>query len=106
MNNVSIMTRYLWLNKKEKAKDKEFEKTSKIFDVLSNPTRLKMAYLLCTREICNCEIKKLLKKEQTLISHYLRDFKKAGMLQERRHGRWRRYSIKDEKIKALLDLME
>ena len=43
-----------------------------------------------------------LKAEQSLISHHLREFKDLALLNEKRIGRWRYYSLKDGRLKQML----
>jgi DNA-binding transcriptional ArsR family regulator len=78
--------------------EKDLERALKLINLLSNPTRLKMAYLLCNKELCTNDLERILNVEQTLISHHLRAFKDLKLTKERREGRWRFYSIKDKKI--------
>ena len=77
---------------------KDIGATLKILSLLANPTRFKMAYLLSKEEMCNRDLEKILDVEQTLISHYLRDFKELKLTEERREGKWRYYSIEDPRI--------
>jgi len=80
----------------------KIEEASEILGLLSNPLRLKIALLLSTMELCTCHLEKLLNVEQSLISHHLREFKDLSLLCERRVGRWRYYSIRDERIMHVL----
>ncbi len=77
---------------------KDIGDTLKILSLLANPTRFKMAYLLSKEEMCNRDLEKILDVEQTLVSHYLRDFKELKLTEERREGKWRYYSINDHRI--------
>lgn len=82
-----------------------FEEKCKIVKLLANPIRLKMAYIMSKREVCNCELEKLFKVDPTLISHHLKRFKEAGVLKERREGKWRKYRIDDEKVKKIIEVL-
>jgi len=85
---------------------KDVENTLKILSLLANPTRFKMAYLLSQGELCNKDLEKILDVEQTLISHYLKDFKNMNLTKERRVGKWRYYSIDDSRIMDILNLIK
>jgi len=75
-----------------------------IFKLLSNPIRLKIALLLsCGEEFCTCDLERILEYEQTLISHHMRPFKELGLVTERRDGKWKHYSLKDERVKKMLE---
>jgi ArsR family transcriptional regulator len=80
--------------------------TLKILSLLANPTRFKMAYLLTKGELCNRDLERILNVEQTLISHYLKDFKKLNLTQERRVGKWRYYSIGDSRITDIFNVIK
>ena len=75
-----------------------------IFKLLSNPIRLKIALLLSDgEELCTCDLEKILGCEQTLISHHMRPFKDLDLVTERRDGKWKHYSLKDERVKKILE---
>lgn len=82
--------------------EKDMERALKLISLLSNPTRLKMAYLLSDDELCTNELEKILGVEQTLVSHYIRAFKNLNLTTERKDGRRRFYTIKD---KTILDFL-
>lgn len=88
--------------RKKLTHSKELSKALKVLRVLSNPTRLKIAFLLLDGELCVCELEKILKKEHTLISHHMKQFKDLRLVKKRREGRWRYYSLRDEKLKEFL----
>jgi DNA-binding transcriptional ArsR family regulator len=78
--------------------EKTLEGELKLIALLSNPTRLKMAFLLSKKELCINDLETVLDVDQTLISHYMRAFKDLNLARERREGRRRFYSINDKKI--------
>jgi DNA-binding transcriptional ArsR family regulator len=78
-----------------------------IFKLLSNPIRLKIALLLSRdAELCTCDLEDILGCEQTLISHHMRAFKDLGLVKERREGKWKHYSLKDEQLKTILKFLK
>ena len=77
------------------------KKVNEIFKALSDPTRLRIIMLLLENELCVCELMFILKMEQSRISHQLRFLKYAGLVEDRRDGRWIIYSISREKRKLL-----
>jgi DNA-binding transcriptional ArsR family regulator len=81
--------------------EKDLERALNLIALLSNPTRLKMAFLLSKKELCVNDLERVLGVEQTLISHYMRAFKDLKLTKERREGRLRFYSIDDKKIQDL-----
>jgi ArsR family transcriptional regulator len=86
--------------------EKDMEKALKLISLLSNPTRLKMAYLLSQEELCTNELEGILGVEQTLVSHYLRAFKELNLMTERKNGRRRFYTINDKSILEFLNAIK
>jgi ArsR family transcriptional regulator len=83
--------------------EKDMERALKLISLLSNPTRLKMAYLLSQNELCTNDLERILGVEQTLVSHYIRAFKDLNLTTERKDGRRRFYTIKDNTILDFLN---
>ncbi|MGI6465017.1 MAG: ArsR/SmtB family transcription factor [Methanobacterium sp.] len=76
---------------------------------LSDPTRLKILYLLSEGELCVCEIICALDKPQSSISHHLNILKNLGFIKGRKEGVWIHYSLTSPKIadmvKELIELI-
>lgn len=85
--------------------DDKLDDALEIVKLLANPTRLKIAFLLSKEELCTCDLEKILNKEQTLISHYIRAFKNLDLIEERRKGKWKYYSITKTKINGLINVL-
>lgn len=79
------------------------EKRSEIFKAISDPTRLKILYLLQDGELCVCEIIAVLEKPQSTISHHLNVLKKAGFIQGRKEGLWIHYQLTNPNLLELID---
>jgi len=65
----------------------------KIFQALSDETRLRICSLLFHSELCVCELEVILEMEQSRISHCLRILKEADLVTSHRAGKWKIYSI-------------
>ncbi len=65
------------------------------FQALSEPTRLRIAALLCRagRDLCVCELVDALEEPQYHVSRSLRILQKAGLVAERREGKWVHYGL-------------
>jgi len=74
----------------------------KVFKALADMTRLKIVKLLMARELCACEIMLALKKPQSSVSHNLSILEDAGLVKERKDGKWCRYRISDEAIAEII----
>lgn len=64
------------------------EPVLKKMKALSDPTRLRIMLLLLEQELCVCELETVLSVEQSRLSHALRLLRDAGLIDERREGRW------------------
>lgn len=83
--------------------ERQLQNNTEIFKAISDPTRLKILYLLQDGELCVCEIINVLEKPQSTISHHLNVLKKAGFIKGRKEGLWIHYQLTNPKIIELLD---
>ncbi len=62
---------------------------------LSDNSRLRTIWLLCrsNSEICVCEIMDALSMSQYNVSRHLKILKNAGLIREKKDGRWVYYSL-------------
>ena len=85
------------------------KKIANIFKALSDDTRLRVVKLLQERELCVCELMQVLDMSQPRISRHMSVLKNAGLVEDRREGKWVHYSLRKEtqgkEIKILLDAM-
>lgn len=70
-----------------------FEEYTTIFKALSDPTRLKIMWLLFTVDlkISVSEVKDVLQENQYNVSKHLKILKQAGLISEMKEGRWSYY---------------
>jgi len=66
-----------------------------IFKALSDETRLRIVNLLFEQELCVCELMEALEMPQPRISHQLSILKAAGLVTDRREGRWIVYRLQE-----------
>jgi ArsR family transcriptional regulator len=66
-----------------------------IFKALSDKTRLRILKLLEHGELCVCEIVAALDIIQPKISFHLTTLKEAGLIKDRKNGKWIHYHIND-----------
>jgi ArsR family transcriptional regulator len=79
----------------------------RIFKTLSDPTRLRIIFLLLGKDLCVCELTFILKMSQSRISHQLRILRDAGLVEDKRDGKWMIYGIPPDirdTLRPLLDL--
>ncbi len=71
------------------------------FRVLSDPTRVKILYLLSQGELCVHDLAELLGISQPAASHHLRILRIQGLVKTRREGKSIYYSLDDEHVVEL-----
>jgi len=75
--------------------------TARLFHALADPTRLRIAALLRHGERCVCELTTTMEAGQSRLSFHLRTMKDAGLIADRRAGRWIYYRLRPEALDAL-----
>ncbi len=73
-----------------------------VFKAASDPCRLRILKLLKEGELCVCEIMTALKKPQSTTSHHLSILREAGLVKERRDGKWSYYRLADGAVNEML----
>lgn len=68
------------------------------FHALSDPTRLEIVGLLSHGERCVCELQGVLDAAQSRLSFHLKALKDAGLVTDRREGRWVYYALNREAL--------
>lgn len=73
-----------------------------VFKAASDPCRLRILKLLKEGELCVCEIMTALKKPQSSTSHHLSILREAGLVKERRDGKWSYYRLADGAVVEMI----
>jgi DNA-binding transcriptional ArsR family regulator len=74
---------------------------SRIFQVMSDPTRLRIISLLAQTELCVCDIAAALNMTQSAVSHQLRVLRISELVKVRKEGRIAWYSLDDDHVLRL-----
>lgn len=77
-----------------------------LFHALSDETRLQIINCLLECEQCVCDLTDVLKTGQSRLSFHLKTLKDAGILMDRREGRWVYYSLNPEALEEMKDFVE
>ena len=72
------------------------ERAIELFHALSDETRLEVIELLRKGERCVCELTDTLDAAQSRLSFHLRVLKDAGIVRDRKEGRWVYYELDPE----------
>jgi ArsR family transcriptional regulator len=82
----------------------ELRRAAQLFHALSDETRLGIIEMLRGGEQCVCDLQTDLDAAQSRLSFHLRVLKEAGVVRDRREGRWSYYSIAPEALAEVHDL--
>jgi len=79
-----------------------------LFNLLSEPTRLRILNLLFQRPLCVCELEEVLQMSQSRISHQLKLLRAANLIIDERDRQWIIYRLEpqnDQYQKVILDTL-
>jgi len=68
------------------------------FHALSDETRLQIVEMLTHGDRCVCELMSSLEAAQSRLSFHLKTLKDAGLVTDRREGRWIYYSLNPDAL--------
>jgi len=86
--------------------DESIRRQSDILKALSDPARAKIVYELKGGDMCVCELMRDLGMSQTMVSHHLKILKYAGIISDKKAGKWVYYSLVDKKAYDVLKSLE
>lgn len=69
-----------------------------LFKALSDETRLRIVKLLEKGELCVCDITAALDMVQPKVSFHLNVLKEAGLIRDRKEGRWTHYRLDESDL--------
>jgi len=78
---------------------------AKVFQALSDETRLLILEQLKDGEQCVCDLTEVFKTGQSRLSFHLRVLKDAGLILARPEGRWMYYSLSADGVEELQDVV-
>lgn len=82
----------------------DLSRAASLFHALSDDTRLQILDLLRGGELCVCDLQTSIGAAQSRLSFHLRVLRDAGLVADRREGRWAFYSIVPESLAEVHDL--
>src|ERR687898_3537196 len=86
------------------AKD-DVTEAARLFHALSDETRLAIVQRLRSGEECVCNLTDLLDASQSRLSFHLKVLKDAGLVHDRKEGRWVHYHLNPDAFSELQDLL-
>lgn len=88
-----------------RVRTKRRARSVELFHALSDETRLEILELLHHGEQCVCELQAVLGAAQSRLSFHLKVLRDAGLVIDRKDGRWSYYAIVPTAIAAVHDLV-
>jgi ArsR family transcriptional regulator len=85
--------------------DNDTLRAAQIFHALSDETRLRIIDMLGAGERCVCELQDTLDAAQSRLSFHLKVLKDAGMVTDRRDGRWSYYELDRDAFREAEELL-
>jgi ArsR family transcriptional regulator len=77
-----------------------------LFHALSDRTRLSILERLRLGERCVCDLTDALDAAQSRLSFHLKVLKEAGLVSDRREGRWMYYTLNTDALAEVVELVE
>ena len=84
----------------------DLEQATRLFHALSDQTRLSILQRLRFGERCVCDLTDALDAAQSRLSFHLKVLKDAGLVTDRRQGRWMYYTLKTDALAEVAELVE
>jgi ArsR family transcriptional regulator, arsenate/arsenite/antimonite-responsive transcriptional repressor len=82
------------------------DRAIRLFHALSDGTRLSILQRLRFGEQCVCNLTDALDAAQSRLSFHLKVLKDAGLVTDRREGRWMYYTMNPEALAEIADAIE
>ena len=82
----------------------DLDRAVTLFHALSDATRLSILEMLRDGEQCVCDLQAHLDAAQSRLSFHLRVLREAGLVVDRKEGRWSYYSIVPDALAEVHDL--
>ena len=84
---------------------KDLEQAQRWFHALSDETRLQLLELLRDGEQCVCDLTGALDAAQSRLSFHLKTLKDAGLVTDRKQGRWVYYALNPEALDGVAEFL-
>jgi ArsR family transcriptional regulator, arsenate/arsenite/antimonite-responsive transcriptional repressor len=84
----------------------DLARTARWFHALSDETRLRIVLMLARGERCVCDLQTDLDAAQSRLSFHLRVLKDAGLVTDRKDGRWMYYTLNVDTLAEVGELVD
>src|SRR5919202_4410782 len=83
----------------------DLARAATLFHALSDETRLAVLEMLRDGERCVCDLQEALDAAQSRLSFHLKVLKEAGLVTDRKEGRWSYYTLVPDAFAEVHDLV-
>lgn len=83
----------------------DLSRSTSIFHALSDETRLAVVQMLGDGERCVCDLQAALDVAQSRLSFHLKVLKEAGLVTDRKNGRWSYYTLVPDALTEAHDIV-
>ena len=85
----------------------DFQTLSDLFRQLSDPSRMRIFWILCHCEECVINLSAMMEMSSPAVSHHLKQLKSAGLIVSRREGKEVYYKVaQTETVREMHHMME
>jgi ArsR family transcriptional regulator, arsenate/arsenite/antimonite-responsive transcriptional repressor len=84
----------------------DIARSARLFHALSDETRLSIIQRLRLGERCVCDLTDAMDAAQSRLSFHLKVLKEAGLVTDRREGRWMYYTLNPDALAEIADVIE
>ncbi|MGZ8796861.1 MAG: ArsR/SmtB family transcription factor [Thermoanaerobaculia bacterium] len=70
-----------------------------VHKAIAHPVRLRLLAVLHTGPLCVCQMTVVVRLAASTVSEHLSELRKAGLISERKEGRWVEYRLSDSAIR-------
>jgi ArsR family transcriptional regulator len=82
------------------------DRTARLFHALSDGTRLSILQRLRFGERCVCDLTDALDAAQSRLSFHLKVLKDAGLVTDRKEGRWMYYTLNTDTLGEMSEMVD
>ena len=83
----------------------DIARTAELCNALADPARIEIVVRLLDGETCVCDLMDALDAGQSRLSYHLKVLKEAGLVTDRREGRWSYYMLARSAFVEVQDLL-
>lgn len=84
----------------------DLARAGRLFQAFADETRLSIVQMLCRGECCVCDLQDSVGAYQSRLSFHLKKLKEAGVVDDRKEGRWVYYELRPEALEEMRSFLD